>query len=78
MQPSAVTSPRIMQSEKGDVGMTYVFKYQTYYGEINELPLKELRITGVYLDESKYERIFSAIFPDCDHELIEVEVIKEA
>lgn len=58
--------------------MIYIFKYQTYYGEVNDLPLKELRISGVYLDESKYERIFSSIFPDFDHELISVEVIKEA
>lgn len=58
--------------------MTYVFKYQTYYGEVNELPLKEFTISGVYLNESDYESIFSRIKPGFDYELREVIVIREA
>lgn len=56
--------------------MTYTFKYQTYYGEVNELPLKEFTISGIYLNESEYEDFFSKIKPGFDYELREV--IKEA
>lgn len=58
--------------------MTYVFKYQTYYGEVNELPLKEFTISGVYLNESDYDSIFEKIKPEFDYELREVIVIREA
>lgn len=52
--------------------MTYTFYYQTYYGEVNELPLKKFTISGIYLHESEYEEFFSRIKPGHEYELREV------
>lgn len=57
--------------------MTYTFYYQTYYGEVNELPLKSFTVSGLYINEKDYENFFNRVIAysnPSDYELRHVEV----